>query len=524
MSIKTINAIRIIWTAPAGWTDPGTYPNGAWNTTATVGGVTTTTGLEIRLSEDDISNYATLIAQKGIQQLSGSADGRRGADKGNYDGLDVAMVNAESLMQGLTAIGVNLQGCPVELHEFSGPVGSYGDTVIFTGICDDVAWSATGLTLKCKNSRLRRNAAAWTMIENGDYTDVSKLIQDVEAGTLQVTYPYALDDDTGKIVPLTFGSMSFDGTVGVPAKMVRTAGVVAPLVVNGGGANTGGLTTVLSYTDSSGNPKAMSAAPSAGDIQYRYVYGAAPVFADMQDFPVYGPQTVSTNAVAESLLTLTGSNDSASGIEAALAAFLGRAINVGDTFSASADPTHYLAGIKGQPFALTDVYQVTNAATPTYSYLGNSPVTTYYLKIGDVDSAGNPGYWQKGVYSAGAWSWTIYATAGPIPLTLLSGLYLTVIDGTNAQNEGALITSAAFDPSGAFAGFGGYSTTDAGVIAITIANNNYFTGDDNASVQLQGLTYGNVNPSTPAAGSNWVQIQTIYQDYTADTWPLAGAE
>jgi hypothetical protein len=234
--------------------------------------------VEIRLSEDDLTGStiggsaapaytSNLIAQKGIANTSASADLRRGGDMASYEGVNIALVNAEQLFLALQGCGINLQGCPMQLWEFAGQAGALAGAQIFTGICDDVSWTATGLTVKCKNSRMRRNAPMFTQINNGQYSSVADLVTAVNNNEVTCNYPYANDDDDGKMVPCTFGALDY-------AKMIRTADMVIPTVINGGGAS-GSLATVLSLpTDTT---------------QYRYVYPSAPDFGDLTDAPIYGP-------------------------------------------------------------------------------------------------------------------------------------------------------------------------------------------------------------------------------------------
>ena len=244
--LKTIQAIRIVYTGVSlgGHTDLGIYPG----TGSTI----------IRLSEDVIPHgpgsvdqyQAGFISKGGIGAIAESADLRRGGDMASLAGIDVTLRNADRLFLTLKSGGVTLQGCPVELHEFewnatapgtpSESGGTMTNTTIFTGIVDDVQWDALGLVLKLKNSRYRRNAMVGTIIDNGNYTDVSQIIADIQAGNQRGNYPYADSAQNGQIVPCTFGAFPFNGTVGTedesslaPAKMIRTAKLSYPFTVNG---------------------------------------------------------------------------------------------------------------------------------------------------------------------------------------------------------------------------------------------------------------------------------------------------
>jgi hypothetical protein len=460
MASKTIQAVQILWTG----TPTGTLPvgTGAYPipTTGTI------TGVAIRLSEDDITGavwgavsggtsfVSNLIAQKGIANVTASADLRRGGDMASYEGVDIALVNAEQLFLALKACGINLQGCPMQLWEFTGQAGSLAGAQIFTGICDDVSWTATGLTVKCKNSRMRRNAAMFTQINNGQYETVADLVSAVNNNETTCNYPYANDDEDGKMVPISFGALLY-------AKMVRTADMVIPLTMNGGGAS-GSLATILSYMDASGNAKALSESPAVGDIQYRYLYSSAPDFGDIEDFPLCGPNVVPLN---------------------------------------------------GQ-------------------------TTAYYIKIGDALTYS--GIWQKrtcataGVWPAGggwiSWGASGFTTAPAAPfnqLTVFSGQYLMVVDGSVQKNNGSLITAAYFNPSGSYGynygavGASVNSISDAGVIKIQLANLGYFTDENGNGQQLNPNNTVNPVAGAPCPDS-WVQVQTKNWGYTADEWPLTG--
>jgi hypothetical protein len=247
MASKTIQALQILWTG----TPTGDLPSGAYAATWTVDG-TGYGGVAIRFSEDVLAGVtwggvtltdspdpscAPLIAQKGIAALGASYDGRRGGDMAAYEGVNVALVNAEQLLLNLSACGISLQGCPVQLTEYSGTPGAYVATTLFTGIADDLTWSATGLTVKCKNSRLRRNAAMFTLIDNGDFATVADLVAAVTENEVTCNYPYATDDENGKAVPITFGSLPFDGNPpGAPAKMLRTANAIIAFGYSGDGS------------------------------------------------------------------------------------------------------------------------------------------------------------------------------------------------------------------------------------------------------------------------------------------------
>jgi hypothetical protein len=502
MTAKTIHAIRIYCTASMtpdaalGIYAPYAAPTGSLIAT------------EIRLSEDVLSGLASeyaytagLIAQKGIGGLSQSADLRRGGDMAAYEGMQVSLVNAEQLFLQLKAGGVNLQGCRIELHEFTGTAAnsaSAADTVLFTGICDDLSWTSTGLTLKCKSSRLRRNAPLYTVIDNGDYADVQQALQDLQNNVAKGNYPFALDDDNGKIVPITFGSLP-------KAKMVRTADAVIPFIINGSTAIT--ISGTAYYVTNFSLP--------TDATQYRYRVAASAILTgDAQAFPVVSVADRGDWSASSGNFPPNGATQNGSGIEGQ--------VHIGDFWTASS------AGTVGSiAYAVGDIITalIDNPGTTTANWVrtaGNAGYITginnplgYRIKFANPSSAG---VWEKSTDTGVTWV-TLTSTLSSCPLTAIQGCYINVLGGTNA-GEYRLIASAT-----------PYLNT-----ALTSETNSpdYLAATDNAQIAVilysvfeKPMAQGALGATTHAQSGEdpnqpWVEIDNIYRQYTADVWPLAG--
>lgn len=359
----------------------------------------------------------------GIGEIEASSDFKNGGNSGDYAGLDVTTSAGATVLAQLAAAGITLAGQACEVWEFIGNETDSGVTsvnVIFTGVIAVPKRNDVGYKIPVKAASYLLTAPTGTVINNGQYESVAALDDAISNESLTANYPYANDDDDGKMVPLTLGQLPY-------AKMVRTADMVIPLTFNGsvsivqnlvgGGTQTVYRTLLSLPTDST---------------QYQYAYTSAPDFADIDEFPVYGPPPE------------TG------------------------TIVIPAGGTPPIGGA-------------------AYYYANQVPI--YFVKIG------NGGQWQKSTNTGATWSdyttagaIALTALAGKYIIAIDGTGNGTgrLIASATFDPSGAL-GNAAY-PAGAAAG------NDAGVIAVTLDSTNFFTDDSGNAVQLQANS--TVTPQT----------------------------
>jgi hypothetical protein len=474
--------------------------------------------------------YAVLIAQKGISQRSAKSNLKRSADMAAYDGVNINLVNVGDgstvLFRGLQACGINLQGCPFQIHEFTGGAGISGgawtDTIIETGIVDDLTWSATGLKLKCKNSRLRRNAPMFTVINNGQYDTVADLIADINANNVTCNFPYANDEEDGKVVPMSFGSLQY-------AKMIRTADMVLPFVVNGSILDSITNSYITLFSDPT--------VPCSSDNPwYRYRIPNGAITNDLQVFPIItiadrGDWTLPSSSDSDTMYFPIHANGS--GISnnnnpdrrkagdywtiAAAGTLNGQAVARGDRITANNNaPTNnwtstgwtYTPAADNNPPSLNYVTGVNNPATFRIRFA--HPTTN--------------GTWES---STDGTTWTTVSVSNysSIHLTALEKNYINVLQSTTSKNDQRLIYScypyrdiptsyeAAFDST--------LLNPDDSFIIITV-----YSVFGNALVGWADLENGRIIPGGTTveteADQSWVELDAIKRQYNADIWPCVG--
>jgi hypothetical protein len=131
---------------------------------ATLGLYTVAGTSYLRWSEAALTGVAEswadkIILKNGIGDIAATSDLSRGGNVAEYSGLNVIVANAESLMQSLKDLGINLIGLSATITEFVGIIGnsdSVSRTIFFTGIVENISWGDTDLTIALKNSLYKR--------------------------------------------------------------------------------------------------------------------------------------------------------------------------------------------------------------------------------------------------------------------------------------------------------------------------------------------------------------------------------
>jgi hypothetical protein len=122
-------------------------------------------------------SWATgILLKNGIGDIVASSDISRGGNIANYDGMTVTAANAESLMQSLKDLQINLTGLSVTVTEFIGTIAdsdATSRTIVFTGIVENIKWGDTALTLDLKNSLYKRETNLSTTNADGVTTPVT---------------------------------------------------------------------------------------------------------------------------------------------------------------------------------------------------------------------------------------------------------------------------------------------------------------------------------------------------------------
>jgi hypothetical protein len=137
----------------------------------------------LRWSEATLSGVAEgagkwatgILLKDGIGDIEASSDLSRGGNVAEYNGLTIAVANAESLMQSLKDLQINVTGFSVTVTEFVGTIAdsdATSRTTRFTGVVENISWGDTSLTINLKNSYYKRESNLSVVNENGTVTPV----------------------------------------------------------------------------------------------------------------------------------------------------------------------------------------------------------------------------------------------------------------------------------------------------------------------------------------------------------------
>ena len=116
-----------------------------------------------------------ILLKNGIGDITESSNLERGGNIAEYSGLNVGVANAESIMQSLKDLQINLIGLSATVTEFIGTIGDSDATIrtiIFTGIVENILWGDTELVISFKNSLYKRETNLSITNENDVTTPV----------------------------------------------------------------------------------------------------------------------------------------------------------------------------------------------------------------------------------------------------------------------------------------------------------------------------------------------------------------
>lgn len=169
--------------------------------------------IETALSGTEDEYKEGILLQGGISQIKESVDTLTGGGVAKVGGISLKVDNTSRLWFIMDTLGIDLNGCKVEVYDFEEDVITdiVTQTTIYYGEINLDRWNEVQYSIPVTGTQYKRNAQILTLIDT-------------------VAYPNADDKIIGKAVPATFGLLNATNFF---AKLLRVANAESAATPNG---------------------------------------------------------------------------------------------------------------------------------------------------------------------------------------------------------------------------------------------------------------------------------------------------